>query len=69
MKVILNRGGNYSRHGNDLRFEASTSPQEVPDSFGKAMVARGYAEKASNERPVKRSSDTAENASSSAKAV
>lgn len=39
MKIILSRGGNYK----DQRFEASDKPQEVPDAFGRAVVARGVA--------------------------
>lgn len=41
MKVILHRGGNY----HDARFDASPDPQDVPDKFGAAMIARGLADK------------------------
>jgi len=47
MRVILHRGGNYEpRSGGSQRFEASPDPQDVPDKFGRAMVARGFADKA-----------------------
>jgi hypothetical protein len=48
MRVILNRGGNHvTRSGGDQRFEASDKAQDVPDGFAKAMIGRGFAEKAS----------------------
>ena len=39
MRVILSRGGDQGSR----RFEASPDPQEVPDQFGRAMIARGFA--------------------------
>lgn len=53
MKVVLSRGGNYRTE----RFDASPTPQEVPDAFGRAMIARGLAkavaEPAKKVAPVK----------------
>jgi len=39
MKIVLTRGGNYK----GARFEASEQPQDVPDPFGRALIARGLA--------------------------
>lgn len=39
MKVILSRGGNYRGE----RFDASETPQDVPDTFGRALIRRGLA--------------------------
>jgi len=58
MKIILRRGGNEG----DRRFEASDDPQEVPDRFGKAMIARGLAEeiKAPRKKAAPRAAATPE---------
>ena len=48
MRVILHNSGNYGSE----RFLASDQEQDVPNAFGKVMVARGYATE------VKRSKST-----------
>ena len=45
MKVILTRGGDFTPPvGAAKRYEASPKPQDVAGEFGRAMIARGYAE-------------------------
>lgn len=67
MRVILHRGGNYSKGGHSVRYEPSEKPQEVVEEFGRMMLGRGPAfaekapEKAKTARPAKTTAAAAVN--------